>query len=226
MTGVQTCALPILEKDASDLPPEFVSVLKDAGYVFVNGFYAKGDFVEYEMTDEEYLSYIFEKQKVGGNDKYPTVMNAVEARGYIRGDQEIFSRVLDKTTAKKQEERGYLVKAKLFPSYVGYTTREFAQLYRAAKDEPLTDEEKLILSLIRDHSPISKKEIMSSSPYSEPVTNEVITSLSNRTAVCQDQDSYYVEVPMPRISKEDALKEIFRYHFRDFGISSAEDLSR
>ena len=216
----------VMEKDASDLPPEFVSVLKDAGYVFVNGFYAKGDFVEYEMTDEEYLSYIFEKQKVGGNDKYPTVMNAVEARGYIRGDQEIFSRVLDKTTAKKQEERGYLVKAKLFPSYVGYTTREFAQLYRAAKDEPLTDEEKLILSLIRDHSPISKKEIMSSSPYSEPVTNEVITSLSNRTAVCQDQDSYYVEVPMPRISKEDALKEIFRYHFRDFGISSAEDLSR
>ena len=64
---------------------------------------------------------------------------AVEARIHPRRS-EIFS-VLDKTTARKQEEQGYLVKARLFPSYVGYTTREFAQLYRAAKDEPLTDEE-------------------------------------------------------------------------------------
>ena len=216
----------IMEKDAADLPEEQVGILKSSGYVFVNGFYAKGDFVEYEMDDAEYLSYIFHKQRVGGNDKYPTVMNAVEARGYIRGDQEIYSRVLDKTTVRKQEDRGYLIKAKLFPSYVGYTTREFIKLYRAAKAEPLSDDENLLLSLIRDFAPISKKEIVSSSPFSEPRTNEILTQLSNLTAVYQDQDSYYSEVPLSRISKEEALKEVFRYHFRDFGISSAEDLSR
>lgn len=216
----------IMEKDAADLPEEHVIALEEAGYLFVNGFYAKGDFVEYEMDDREYLSYMFSKQKVGGNDKYPTVMNAVEARGYIRGDQEIYSRVLDKTTVRKQEDRGYLIKTKLLPSFVGYTTREFAQLYRAAKHEPLSDDENLLLSLIRDFSPISKKEIVSTSPFSEPRTNEILNYLSDQTAVYQDADSYYAEVPLPNISKEDALKEVFRYHFRDFGISSAEDLSR
>lgn len=216
----------VMEKDAAELPEEHSKALEEAGYKFINGFYAKGKFVEYQMNDKEYFSYIFEKQRVGGNDKYPTVMNAVEARGYIRGDQEIYTRVLDKTTVRKQEGRGYLIKAKLLPSYVGYTTREFAQLYRAAKAETLSEDETTILSLIRDFAPISKKEIVSSSPYSEPHTNGIINHLSNLTAICQDQDSYYVEVPLPQISKEDALKEVFKHHFRDFGISSAEDLSR
>lgn len=216
----------VMEKDAADLPEEHVTALEEAGYRFVNGFYAKGDFAEYLMDDREYLSYMFSKQRVGGNDRYPTVMNAVESRGYIRGDQEIYSRVLDKTTVRKQEERGYLVKAKLFPSYVGYTTREFAQIYRAAKAEPLSEDDSLLLALIRDFAPVSKKEIISMSPFSELRTNEILNELSDLTVVCQDQDSYYVEVPLPNISKEEALKEVFRYHFRDFGISSAEDLSR
>ncbi len=216
----------IMEKDASLLEPGTVGVLEASGYVFVNGFYAKGNFVQYEMTDEERLSYTFEKQRVGNNDKYPTVMNAVEARGYIRGDQEIYTRVLDKTTIKKQEGRGYLIKTKLFPSYVGYTTQEFAQIYRAAKADFLTDEEKLVLGLIKEYSPISRKEIMSSSPFSEPVTKEAMASLTNMTAVYQDSDSYYRVVPMPRMSRKEAVKEVFRYHFSDFGMSSAEELSR
>lgn len=216
----------VMEKDAAELPEETVEILEKSGYVFVNGFYAKGEFVEYSMDDGEHLSYIFKRQHVGSHDKYPTVVNAVDARGYIRGDQEIYTRVLDKTTMKRQKDRGYLVKTKLYPNYSGYTTPDFAKLYRAAKAEEMDEEESTILSLIRDHSPISKREIVNSSPYSEPRTNDAITKLTNLTAVYQDSDSYYREVPMPGISKEDAMKKVLRYHFSDFGISSAEDLSR
>ena len=216
----------VMGKDVSVLGTEEKKIIEDAGYVMVNGFYAKGGLVQYTMNDDEFLSYVFEKQRAGDNDRYPTVMNAVRARGYIRGDQEIYTRVLDKTTLKKQLERGYMVKTSLYPAFIGYTTEEFARLYRAAKSEELGGDEKLVLSIVSNHSPISRKEIVSGSPISEPRTVEALNYLSKLSAVYQDSDSYYSPVPMPNITREDAFKEIARHHFYDFGIFSAENLSR
>ncbi|MEA4978182.1 MAG: ATP-dependent helicase [Methanomassiliicoccaceae archaeon] len=216
----------VMGKDAALLAPNVEKMMEEAGYLMVNGFYAKGDFVEYSMTDDEFLSYVFEKQRVGGNDRYPTVMNAVISRGYIRGDQEIYTRVLDKTTIKKQLERGYLVKTALYPAFIGYTTKESAQLYRAAKSEEIEGDEKMILSMISNHSPISRKEIVSGSPLSQSRTVDALSALSKLSVIHQDSDSYYSIIPMPKISREEAIKEIARRHFSDFGIFSAENLSR
>jgi len=82
------------------------------------------------------------------------------------------------------------------------------------------------MSMVSNHSPISRKEIVLGSPISEPRTVEALNALSKLSAVYQDSDSYYSPVPMPNVTREDAFKEIARHHFRDFGIFSAENLSR
>ena len=98
----------ILSVDASDLDDEKVKALETAGYVFVNGFYAKGNFDPWTMTEEQMLSYVFSKQRVGKSNRYPTVAECVAVRGYIRGDQEVMTRVSEKTTMKKQMEKDYI----------------------------------------------------------------------------------------------------------------------
>ena len=127
----------VMGTDASELDEAVSDVLKSAGYRFVNGFYAKGKFEDYSMTQDEMVSYVLEKQRVA--DKYYTVADVLSTRGYIRGDQEIYTRVRKQTTMKKEIEKGRLMKTSLYPAYIGYALPETASVYRAAKHGELDE---------------------------------------------------------------------------------------
>ena len=215
----------ILTKDASELDEDTAACLKKNGYRFVNGFYAKGDFIERTMSDEEYLNYVFQRQRVSKSAKFSTVEEAVKARGYIRNDQEMVTRVAQKVQFKKVLSKGGLFRISLLPSYIGYTTAEFAVSYRAAKaDEPVKDA-KAVMEMIRERQPVSRKEIIAYSPFSEERTLELVSELSKASILCQDQDSFYYIVPPSYVSREEALKAIARRHFKDLGTFSAEELA-
>ena len=215
----------ILSVDASDLDDEKVKALETAGYVFVNGFYAKGNFDPWTMTEEQMLSYVFSKQRVGKSNRYPTVAECVAVRGYIRGDQEVMTRVSEKTTMKKQMEKGYLMKMTLTPVYQGYTDSDHAPLFRAQKGYYPVDDARTIANLIAKKQPISKKQIILDSPLSQERTTEVFNELNKMSYIYQDSDSNFSIVPDNKMSVQEATKEIAKMHFRDFGIFSAEDMS-
>lgn len=216
----------VMGTDASQLGEDIVSVLASKGYHLINGFYAKGRFVVKTFSDKEYLSYIFYKQKVSKFSKYQTVDRCVAARGYIRNDQELVTRVAEKTSIKKQVERGMLVRMSLMPPYVGYTTLEFAPLYRATKNGEMDEDMRSMYRLIKERQPISRKEIISNSPLSMNKTLETISALSKQSMVYQDADSYYSIVPLRDIETKNAIKEVVTMHFKDFGTFSAEGLSQ
>jgi ATP-dependent Lhr-like helicase len=176
------------------------------------------------MTDEELLSYVFQRQRVSRSTNYFTVEEAVKARGYIRNDQEMVTRVSQRISFKKILGRGGLFRMVLMPGYMGYTSAEFAPVYRAAKAVELEPDAKTIVSLIRERQPISRKEIISSSPFSEERTLELVSELSKLSVLSQDQDSFYYVVPAGVMSKEEAMKSIVKRHFKDFGTFSAEEL--
>ncbi len=215
----------ILSVDASDLDDDKVKVLEDSGYVLVNGFYAKGKFDPWTMTEEQMISYVFGKQRVSKSNKYPTVAECVAVRGYIRGDQEIMTRVQEKTIMKKQMEKGYLMKMTLTPTYQGYTDSDHAPLFRAQKGYVAVDDAKTLLTLIEKKQPVSKKKIIEDSPLSQERTAELFGELNKMSVLYQDADSNYNIVPDSGLSQMEATKEIARMHFRDFGIFSAEDMS-
>ena len=226
MKGVDIVRIrEVLGKDAAELEPEQANCLKDNGFRFVNGFYAKGDFTDRTMTDEELLSYVFQKQRVSKSANYFTVEEAVKARGYIRNDQEMVTRVSQKILFKKVLSRGSLLRMSLLPGYVGYTTAEFAPAYRAAKAAEPEPDAKTVVSLIKDRQPISRKEMIAISPFSAERTMDLVSDLSKQSVLYQDQDSYYYVVPAGVISKEEALKAIMKRHFKDFGTFSAEEIA-
>ena len=227
MKGVDIVRIrEILGKDASDLDEGTARRLKENGYRFINGFYAKGDFIDRTMSDDEHLCYIFQKQRVSKSDRFSTVSEAVKARGYIRNDQEMVTRVSQRIPFKKILAGGSLLRMSLMPGYVGYTTAEFAPIYSAAKAGELDRDAKEVMNLIQDRQPISRKEIIGSSPFSEDRTMELVSELSKASAICQDQDSFYYTVPPSRMGKEKATKAIVKRHFKDFGTFSAEGLAQ
>lgn len=215
----------ILSKDAADCGPDTDGIMTESGYVLVNGFYAKGRFVPRTFEPDEIFSYVLSKQNVMKDRKFATAAEAVSVRGYLRNDSEIFSRVEERTTIKKQAEILRLVRASLIPAYVGYTTRENASLYRAAKGEELDDDMRTVRAIIRDRQPVTRKSIINASPLSAERTVDGLNSLSKATAVAQDPSGAYVEVPETATDHEEALKEVTRRIFREFGIFSAETLS-
>ena len=216
----------IMNTDAEKLDDGMVSVLTENGYHFVNGFYAKGRFVPWTMTEQEMLSYVFSKQRVPRNDRYPTVAAAMEGRGYIRGAQELMARVSERTTMKKQMERGGLMKMALSPGYIGYTTMEMAVLYRAEKAFVVDRHSREVLKLIARKQPVSKKDLVADSAFSPERTSEILSELSKNSVIYTDESNRICIVPDEGMDRHEAQKEIVRRPFRDFGIFSAETLSQ
>ena len=215
----------VLSTDAAELDDEKKAILEESGYVMVNGFYAKGRFDPWTMTEEQMISYVFAKQRVGKTNKYATVAECVAVRGYIRGDQEIMTRVQEKTIMKKQMEKGYLVKMSLVPGYQGYTDLDHASMFRAHKGYVPVDDAKTIVNLIAKKQPISKKQIILDSPLSQERTTEIFNELNKNSYIYQDSDSNFSIVPAGDMTQAEATKEVAKMHFRDFGIFSAEDMS-
>jgi len=153
------------------------------------------------------------------------VAECVAVRGYIRGDQESMTRVAERTTMKKQMEKGYLMKMTLTPSYQGYTDSDHAYLYRAQKGYVPDEGGKALIKLLLAKQPMSKKSIINDSPLSLENTTQVLSELSRMSVVYQDSDSNYNIVEDRGVGQDEATLEIARMHFRDFGMFCAEDLS-
>jgi len=215
----------VLGTDASELEDSIKDIITGAGYSYINGFFAKGDFVPVTFTDDELLSYVMRKQHAVKGIRYHTVREAIEKRGYIRTDAEILTRVSERTTMKKQMELGGIMKMSLVPGFVGFTSPKYAGLYAAAKIPSDEEDHRIIASLVKDRQPISRKDIISISPLSEARTVEVINALFHDSVMCMDPKSKYRIVDRQNIDQYGAIKQILRMHFLDFGIFTAEQLS-
>ncbi len=226
MKGIEVVRIrEVLGTDAASLDDEIAGVMESCGYKAVNGFYAKGDFLPWTMTLQDMLGYIFKKQRISRSSRFMTVSEALKERGYIRGDQELCLRVSDVTSMKRQMERGYAVKMILSPPYQGYTTLRNSSLYRAEKNYVPEGTVLEILKLIESRQPVSKKELVDHSPYSQAATAEALSVLSKASVLYQDDKSMYSVVKPAGVSFIEAAKQIAKMHFSSFGVFSAEELS-
>lgn len=215
----------ILGTDASEIGEEMKKTLLKKGYHFINGFYAKGNFVPVTFREDTLLSYVFRKQHAVKGERYQTVYEAVEDRGYIRTDAEVLTRVAERTTLKKQAERGDLMRMNLPTGYIGYTSKKYMGLFRATKAQPEDEDSRQIESLVEDRQPVTRKDIVTHSPLSEERTVEVLNGLFHDSVLCMDHKSRYSIVKKNDMDQHQALKTVVRMHFREFGMFSAEQMS-
>ena len=227
MKGIDVVRIrEVLNTDAADLEGHIEESLRDHGYIFTNGFYAKGDIIDWCIGEQDLIAYVMTKQRVSKNTRYATVQDVVSERGYIRGDQEIMTRVNDRTTMKKQMEKGGLVHMVLSPPFQGYTDMEHASIFRSEKGYAPEGEALEVLNIIRSRQPISKKSLIENSPYSADRTTDLLSELYKQSILYIDSDSNYCEVPRIDMGHWEAVKYVVKMHFRDFGIFSAEELSQ
>ncbi len=212
----------ILKKDAADLDEETVALLESKGYHEVNGFYAKGRFDPWTVEENLLISMAIRRQGVAKADRLPGAEDLLRVRGYIRGDQETLIRIRDSSSLKKQLDGTGAIKTALMPSYIGYASPSEASLYRSAKAIQFTEPAKNVLGIVRRDQPVSRKDIISASPYSQEVTAEAINELVRGTVIGQGPDSRYSEVKDIGMDRTEALKEVTRRHFRAFGSFTAD----
>ncbi len=208
--------------DAAELDDAIASILKDRGYRFVNGFYAKGRFITRTMTEEEMISYLIRKQHAAPSIRYPDLKTLIEDRGYIRNDSELMTRVAGRAQFKKLIGRDEYVKTFTCNPYISYTTRRNAHLFASAKQTELTEEQQRVLTIVEGLQPSTKKDLVRMSPYSETVTVDTLNSLVHLSLVYQDSVSMYSAVEGPFLPKEEALEKVGRMVFSELGILSAE----
>jgi len=216
----------VLGVDTAELADEVADVMRKKGYHFVNGFYAKGNIVTASFTDDELTMYAIRKQRALPSIRYRTAAEAIADRGYIRTDAEMLTRVAERIPLKKLAELGGLMQMSLVPGFHGYTTHEFARIYRDAKGATLDEDMRILRELIKDRQPVSRKDMLQHSPFSSERTLEVLGRLTHASLVYTDGNRCHCLVRGPVTDQREALKNIIRRHFKCFGAFSAEQLYR
>lgn len=215
----------IMGEDAAAPGPDNFALMQEHGYHHLNGFFAKGNFVPITLSDEQLVSYNIRRQRIPPALRYTTVNEALTERGNFRSEAEMIIRVKERTTLKKQSEKGYLLSMILMPPYTGYTIWEHAITYRAARDALIDDDMRMLISLIKDRQPVLRRDIFSNSTLGEQRTLEALQRLNRGSIVHMDGERRYSLIAMRRHDVRSARKTVLKQMFHNFGVFSAEHLS-
>lgn len=211
---------------AEEISGELLGKFFNAGYHRIGRSLIKGNFVPQVYAWEQILQYIFSKQSIYPQNNFENVFEAVRKTGGFRADPPAFLRSRVKVPLRKLVEQGMLVRAQVIPSFMTYTTIEFASLCRKARNGEMTDDMKLLLRVLNDHSSISKEELFSASPLGYGKTYEALKKLVENSAVYFDGRRRISVVPEIDLSVDAARVKLVEHLFENYGIFSAENLAR
>jgi len=215
----------VLGKGIDELTQESVKALEDAGFVRIGGLYAKGRLVPRSMSAQEVISYVFQRQRLTGR-KYDNILAAMKRTGGLRGDGESYLRCKVKVPLKKLHEQGLVVKAIAIPEFSTYTTLEFASLYRDAKAVEMDEDMRTVMTIAQESKTVSRRKLFDLSPVGERRTYDAMRRLYLMSCLCLDGSNRFRAVPSKGMEPREARKEVVRLLFRNFGLMSAENLSR
>lgn len=209
----------IMGSEPDKAAAEALSAAESAGYLVVNGFWAKGIATSWTMTVREARSLTLRRCL---SRKYETSAEYVEARPYIRSDQEFVSRVRRPVSLKNVRGRSGLFKGTLLPEYTGYARMSTFSILRAAKAAELDPIMRDVAKIVRERAPIDKAAVQYRSKHTYDETADALSALVDKCVICQDEDRDYRWVPECDMGRDEALMQVARWHFTDFGIFSAE----
>ena len=212
----------IAGSDPEHATPEILDAAKAAGYLLVNGFWAKGISTSWTVSPDEAIRLTLHRSL---SRQYRTTAEYVTARPYIRSDQELTPRVVSPTSFKKIRVKGGLYRGTLLPMYTGYAPLSTFSVLKSAKSAEPTQIERDVEKIVRERAPINKKEVQFRSQHTYDETADALASLTDRSVICLDEDSYYRWVPDSGMDCDTALETVAKQHFADFGIMSAEKAS-
>jgi len=206
--------------EADDLSP-----WTRAGFLRLGDFLAHGPIVPRDFEKEQLLAYVFRRQGIAPEARFPDPVAAASALLGLRSDFAARLRVGDFRSLERLHRHGSLAKGIGIPEYWTYCTEDDLRLFRAAKAVRLTKDMRYVLKLIEAEGPISRQRLLALSDLSVRATSEALRRLHVATCVTRDAGNRYRAVGELKVSREQARKEVLRRLIQSVGVTSAEALS-
>jgi ATP-dependent Lhr-like helicase len=203
---------------------ESLDIFKRNGYSWVQEYLVKGNVNGKSFDKAEVTSYIFWKQGIL-SEKYAETIELVNAQGGLRTDVAGRLRLSEHEGLERLTRKGALLKVHAIPDYLSYVTPQLARLYKKAMSFKLGKYEKLIMRVVEEEGPISRKKLFELSPVGYGNTTERLKKLYNRGQLAKDGGNSFLSIENTGISREEARRRIIRNLFENFGIFSAENLA-
>jgi ATP-dependent Lhr-like helicase len=212
--------------DVDALTEEHLEEFLSRGYVQSNSMLVKGQVVPECYDRSEILDVVFCLQHFEADDKLENMDVALDLLGGLRGDSEALLRVERFEPIQRMRRRGLLVRGHLVPDRSGFCRPQDASLYRAARASPRTDEERLVLRVVKDQQPVTRNRLMTVSPLGPEETMRAAKSLYLSSELYMDASNAYVAARKTRMSKDNAWNRILRRLFEAYGVMTAETLAQ
>jgi ATP-dependent Lhr-like helicase len=208
------------------IAPELEAVLVEHGMMRMGNMYVKGSMVPDHHPWEDVLSYVLWRQRIDAKRRFTNVVEAIKVVGGLRSDAAAALRCKNRIPLKKMFEMGFLVRVQAIPDYVTYCSLEFASLCRRGKDRGTTADMEAGMRTIRESKPMSRNQLFDRSPLGYRATYDALKAMNGATMIYVDQNKRVRMVPECDLTVDEARKEIVRHCFRNFGVFTAENLSR
>ncbi|HUT27354.1 MAG TPA: ATP-dependent helicase [Methanomassiliicoccales archaeon] len=216
----------VLGVAADEVTGEAAEALKTAGYLHLEGMWAKGATVEEQYSAEQLLRYAMHKQGLLPREAYPNVLDGVKHCGGFRGDPAAFQRCRVKVPLKRLVEQGSLYLVSGLPEHMMYTNMKWASLYREAKGRELSADARAMVRMLEHEGPMSRRAFFDLSTLGPARTQDALRELSKATAIGYGRSNRITLIPLSGEGVREARSKFIKLLFRNFGVFTAENLSR
>ncbi len=207
------------------LAGEDLDAFLSRGYRQSNGMLVKGPVVTECFDRSELVDVVFSLQHFAEDDRLEDMDAAIDMLGGLRHDAEAIVRVDRFEPIERMRKRGHLVRGHLVPDRSGFCRQEDASVFRAARAGQRTEEERLVLRVIKDQQPVSRSRLLTVSPLGPEETLGAAKSLYLSSEVFLDSANAYVGAKRTRMSRQAAWDRVVRRMFGAFGVMTAETLA-
>lgn len=211
--------------DVSCLEKEHLKEFLSRGYIESNGMLVKGPVVAECFERQELIEVVFSLQHFEAGEKLEDMDAVLGLLGGLRNDPEALIRVERFEPVDRMRKRGHLVRGHLVPDRSGFCRREEASLYRAARSGERTEEERLVLRIVKDQQPIGRNRLLTISPLGPEETLQAVKSLYLSSELFLDESNAYVAAKRTRMSPQTAWDRVVTRLFDAFGVMTAETLA-
>jgi ATP-dependent Lhr-like helicase len=216
----------VLGVAADEVQGAAAQALSEAGYARLEGMWGKGGTTDQQYTRQQLLCYAMRRQGLLPKEAYPNVLEGVERTGGFRGDPAAYARCRVKVPLKRLVEQGFLYLINGLPEHMMYTSMRYASLYREAKGRPLSEDVKVLVRMLEHEGPMSRRAFFERSPLGPAGTQEALREMNRSTVIAHGRSNRITLVPLAGMGAREARLEVLRLLFRNFGVFTAEDLSR
>jgi len=202
-----------------------VKHFKRAGYILLQGSLIKGDLVDDVFKEEEVNTLVLKLQHLLPGTRFQNMEHALSHGWIFRTEFDTEPRLKTQEDVNLAFKKGFFVKAKIIPNFLAYVKPNMAGLFRDAKSVSLDKDMETVEIMVQELRAAKLFKLRDESPLGYEPTKDAIGRLHDGCALARDGKNRYVPVISSGMDQHEAMKQVIRYYFDQFGIFSAERLS-